>query len=98
MASQICRYGRFNDVPPERARRREPAAQDDVPREETHGRDRFGGPRKKVEWPSRRKEMTIKAVKESGICIQVTCQAFRISESCYRYERKFDAQSEEVAA
>ena len=47
--------------------------------------------------PSRRKEMAIKVVKERGICIRVACQAFRISESCYRYERKLDAGNEEVA-
>jgi putative transposase len=41
--------------------------------------------------------MAIKAVKERGICIRVACQAFRISESCYRYERKLDAENEEVA-
>ncbi len=47
--------------------------------------------------PSRRKEMAIKAVKGRGIRIRVACQAFRISESCYRYERKLDAENEEVA-
>jgi putative transposase len=47
--------------------------------------------------PSRRKEMAIKAVKERGICIRVACQAFGISESCYRYDRKLDAENEEVA-
>lgn len=26
-----------------------------------------------------------------------TCEAFRISESCYRYERKLDAENAEVA-
>jgi putative transposase len=41
--------------------------------------------------------MAFKAVKECGICIRVACQAFRISESCYRYERKLDAENEEVA-
>jgi putative transposase len=41
--------------------------------------------------------MAIKAVKERGICIRVAYQAFRISESCYRYERKLDAENEEVA-
>ena len=39
----------------------------------------------------------MKAVKERGICIRVACQAFRISESCYRYERKLDVENEEVA-
>jgi putative transposase len=43
-------------------------------------------------------EMAIKAVKERGICIRVACQAFRISKSCYRYERKLDAENEEVAS
>ncbi len=47
--------------------------------------------------PSRRKKMAIKAVKERGICIRVACHAFRISESCYRYERRLDAENEEVA-
>jgi putative transposase len=41
--------------------------------------------------------MAINAVKERGICIRVACRAFRISESCYRYERKLDAENEEVA-
>lgn len=51
---------------------------------------RVGGSRKKVMRPSRRNEMATKAVKEIGICIQVSCQAFRIRESCYGYERKLD--------
>ena len=55
-----------------------------------------GGPRKKVVWPTRRKVIDVKAVKERGICIRVTCQAFRISESYYRYERRLDAENEEV--
>ena len=46
---------------------------------------------------SRRTEMAIKAVKERGICIRMARQAFLISEPCYRYERKLDAQNEEVA-
>jgi transposase InsO family protein len=47
--------------------------------------------------PSRRKEMAIKAVTDRGVPIRVACKAFRISESCYRYERKLDAENEEVA-
>ena len=42
--------------------------------------------------PSRRREMAHKAVTERGVCIRVACQAFDISESCYRYERKLDAE------
>ena len=41
--------------------------------------------------------MAKKAVKERNTCIRVACQAFRISESCYRYERKLDAENVEVA-
>jgi len=47
--------------------------------------------------PSRRREMAKKAVTERGVCIRVACQAFGISESCYRYERKLDAENAEVA-
>ena len=47
--------------------------------------------------PSRRREMAKKAVKERNTYIRVVCKAFRISESCYRYERKLDAENNEVA-
>ena len=47
--------------------------------------------------PSRRREMAKNAVKERGMCIRVACDAFGISESCYRYERKSDAENDEVA-
>ena len=53
--------------------------------------------RKKVVRPSRRREMAKKVVADRGVCIRVTCLAFRISESCYRYERKLDAENAEVA-
>ena len=41
--------------------------------------------------------MAIKAVQDRGLSIRVTCVAFRISESCYRYERKMNAENEEIA-
>jgi putative transposase len=41
--------------------------------------------------------MAIKAVQERGSSIRVACVAFRISESCYRYERKMNAENEEIA-
>jgi len=47
--------------------------------------------------PSRRREMAKKVVADRGVCIRVACVAFRISESCYRYERKLDAENVEVA-
>ncbi len=39
----------------------------------------------------------MKAVTERGACIRVACEAFRIRESYYRYERKRDAENDEVA-
>ena len=47
--------------------------------------------------PSHRREMAKRAVSERGACIRVACQAFAISESCFRYERKLDAENTEVA-
>ena len=47
--------------------------------------------------PSHRREMAKRAVSERGACIRVACQAFAISESCFRYERKLDAENIEVA-
>ena len=47
--------------------------------------------------PSHRREMAIKAVQDKGLSIRVACVAFRISESCYRYERKLNAENDEIA-
>jgi putative transposase len=41
--------------------------------------------------------MAKKVVAERGVCIRVACVAFCISESCYRYERKLDAENDVVA-
>jgi putative transposase len=47
--------------------------------------------------PSRTREMAKKVVADRGVYIRVDCVAFRINESCYRYERKRDAENDEVA-
>ena len=47
--------------------------------------------------PSRRRKITKKAVTNWGVCVRVACDAFGISESCYRYERKRDPENDEVA-
>jgi putative transposase len=36
-------------------------------------------------------------VTEGGVCIRVACEAFGIGESCYRFERKLNAENAEVA-
>jgi len=41
--------------------------------------------------------MAKKAVTDRGVCIGAACDAFLISESCYRYERKLEAENDEVA-
>ncbi len=48
--------------------------------------------------PSRRRELAIKVVQERGLPFRAACLAFRISESCYRYERKTNAENEEIAS
>jgi len=43
---------------------------------------------KKVVKPSRRKEMAKKAVEKRQMSIRLACEAFVISETCYRYQAK----------
>ena len=47
--------------------------------------------------PSRRKEMALRAVATQGTSIRLACSAFGISESCYRYQPKLDAENAEIA-
>ena len=46
--------------------------------------------------PSRRREMAKRAVETRGVSIELACKAFRISESCYRYQKKLDQENKEV--
>ena len=41
--------------------------------------------------------MAKRAVEEGGLSIRVACQAFQVSQSCYRYETKSSAENEEIA-
>ena len=36
------------------------------------------------------------AVKTKQVSVALTCRTFQISETCYRYERKFDDESAEI--
>ena len=47
--------------------------------------------------PSRRREMAKCAVEQRSIPIRVACAAFLVSESCYRYASKQNAENEEIA-
>ncbi|QVQ24724.1 IS3 family transposase [Achromobacter deleyi] len=52
---------------------------------------------KKVVRPSRRREMAQRAVQDRGVSIRMACEAFSISQTCYRYVAKADAENEEIA-
>lgn len=47
--------------------------------------------------PSSRKRMAQRAVSERGVTIRLACKAFRISESCYRYEAKLSEENDVIA-
>lgn len=47
--------------------------------------------------PSRRREMAQRAVQDRGVSIRMACQAFRVSQTCYRYVAKTDVENEEIA-
>ncbi len=46
---------------------------------------------------SHRREMTQRAVRDKAIPIRLACEAFRVRESCYRYEAKSNAENELIA-
>jgi putative transposase len=45
----------------------------------------------------RRCEIARRAVTERGISVRLACQIFRLSEACYRYEAKKNAENERIA-
>ena len=47
--------------------------------------------------PSHRREMAQRAVRAKAFPIRLACEAFRVSESCYRYEAKSNAENEQMA-
>ena len=47
--------------------------------------------------PSHRKEMAQHYVNERKVSVRLACQAFRISETCYRYEPKLCDENVEIA-
>jgi putative transposase len=51
---------------------------------------------KKVVSPSRRREVTQKTVQDKAIPIRLACAIFSVSEACYRYEAKSNAENEPI--
>ena len=41
--------------------------------------------------------MAVNAVNTKQVSIVLACRTFQISETCYRYERKFDDEKAEIA-
>jgi putative transposase len=76
---------------------RERPAKEDVCRGAAQGRDPERGPHKKVVRPSRRREMARRVVTERGISVRLACQIFTVSETCYRYEAKKNAENAQIA-
>src|SRR5476649_1781368 len=97
MALQVRRHGRLAHGPHEGARGRKPAAEEDVCRGALESRDRCGGLDKKMVAPSQRREMAQWAVAQRSATIGLACQAFGISQTCYRYRAKLDAENAVVA-
>jgi len=52
---------------------------------------------KKVVKPSHRREMAKLANKDFSVSICISCNAFGISESCYRYQAKLSTENAEIA-
>ncbi|CBW74025.1 Transposase [Mycetohabitans rhizoxinica HKI 454] len=97
MALEVRWHGRVADGADERTGSRECPAAQDVRRREDQGRNRFAGTRKKGLRPSRRREMAMHAVSSRGISIRLACEAFGVSQSCYRYAGLRNAENEEIA-
>ena len=47
--------------------------------------------------PSQRKELAQEAVSNHDVSIRLECQAFSISETCYRYQPLLSSENEEIA-
>lgn len=47
--------------------------------------------------PSHRREMAKRAVSEHRVSIRLACATFQVSETCYRYSAKRNAENEEIA-
>lgn len=47
--------------------------------------------------PAQRRELAEKAVATKGVSIALACRAFGVSETCFRYSPKRDAENELIA-
>lgn len=47
--------------------------------------------------PSQRREMAKRAVSDKAISVRLACELFHVSQTCYRYEAKRNAENEKIA-
>jgi len=47
--------------------------------------------------PAQRRELAVRAVAQKGVSIALACRAFGVSETCFRYSPKRDAENETIA-
>jgi hypothetical protein len=97
VAGQVGRDGHIHDGQTQGAGGRERPVKEDVRRGTAQSRDSERGPNKKVVRPSRRREMARRVVTERGISVRLACEIFTVSETCYRYEAKKNAENEKIA-
>ena len=72
---------------------RKSTPEEDVYRREAQGGDGQRGSGKKVLKPSQRKEMAKESLDRHQTSIRVLCEAFGISQTCYRYENKLSEEN-----
>ena len=87
VARQIRRHGCIADG----------AVEEAVCRSTAGGRQRQGSAGKKMVRPSQRREMAQRAVKERSVSVRTACQAFGISETCYRYRSRLGDENQQIA-
>ncbi len=83
--------------PSQGARRREPAAEEEVRRGAVEGRDRHRGLSKKRVRPSQHRAGAFPAVQATGVSVRLACQAFRISETGDRYQATASHENAQIA-
>jgi len=47
--------------------------------------------------PSRRRELAREAIEQQGVSVRLACEAYAISETCYRYQAKLNDENAEIA-
>jgi len=47
--------------------------------------------------PSQRREMAQQVVRDKGVSVRLACEAFAISQTCYRYQAKLSSENEVIA-